>query len=293
MSAASDHPVVVAVDGSEGDADALVLGRCFARLLDAPMVLAHAHPYQSVGDLLGDGEREQLLRSLAERVSDHAAVHLGGEKLVMRLLADRSPARALQRLADDEHAAMVVVGASERGRVGLIRPGSTAERIVQCSPCPVAVAPGGSAAGAAGTLERIGCGFDGQPPAEAALARASALTAMAQAHLRVIAVFEPIAFGHLVPAHLEDLSSVNDATRVALADRLRDAVAALGDLDVESVLLDGDPGDMLAREGESLDLLVVGSRGYGPLRSVLVGGVSGHVIRTAHCPVLVCPAETP
>ena len=33
----------------------------------------------------------------------------------------------------------------------------------------------------------------------------------------------------------------------------------------------------------------MGSRGYGPLRVVLVGGVSGKVIRSAHCPVVVIP----
>jgi nucleotide-binding universal stress UspA family protein len=33
----------------------------------------------------------------------------------------------------------------------------------------------------------------------------------------------------------------------------------------------------------------MGSRGYGPLRAVLVGGVSGKVIRSAHCPVVVIP----
>ena len=156
MSAVSPEPILIAVDGSAGDADALMLGRRFAEALDAPVVVAHAHPYQSVGDLLGDEEPEQLLRSLVEGVSDQAADQLGGTKVVMRLLSDRSPARALHRLASDEQAAMIVVGASERGRVGLIRPGSTAERIVQGSPCPVAVAPSGYATREAGTLERIG-----------------------------------------------------------------------------------------------------------------------------------------
>ena len=291
MSAASRQSIIVAVDGSARDADALSLGEQIADLLGAPVLVAHAHPYESVGDLLGDDEEERMLRSLAERVLDHAAAHLPGTKVTMRLLADRSPARALHRLADGEQAAMIVVGASERGRIGLVRPGSTAERIVQGSPCPVAVAPGGYAAGDAGALECIGCGFDGQPSAEAALAHASALAAAAQARLRILGVFQPIAFGHLVPSPASDLASVNQAARTTLARALDEAVAELV-LDAESVLLDGNPGDVLAGQSESLDLLVVGSRGYGPLRSILLGGVSGHVIRTAHCPVLVCPTET-
>jgi hypothetical protein len=39
-------------------------------------------------------------------------------------------------------------------------------------------------------------------------------------------------------------------------------------------------------------LLVCGSRGYGPLRSVLLGGVSRRLVDGAHCPVLVLPPET-
>lgn len=38
-----------------------------------------------------------------------------------------------------------------------------------------------------------------------------------------------------------------------------------------------------------LDILVIGSRGYGPLHAVLLGGVSGRVIRDAACPVIVVP----
>jgi nucleotide-binding universal stress UspA family protein len=43
------------------------------------------------------------------------------------------------------------------------------------------------------------------------------------------------------------------------------------------------------RTFEHLDLLVCGSRGYGPLRAVLLGGVSRRVAAEAHCPVIVLP----
>ena len=97
----------------------------------------------------------------------------------------------------------------------------------------------------------------------------------------------------IVPAQAADLTSVNEAARTALADQLRDAAAALEGVEVQSEFLQGDPGATLVAQSESLDLLVVGSRGYGPLRSVLLGGVSGHLIHTARCPVLVCAAQTP
>lgn len=52
---------------------------------------------------------------------------------------------------------------------------------------------------------------------------------------------------------------------------------------------DGDPAEVLVERSRELDLLVIGSRGYGPVRHALVGNVSWAVIRSAACPVLVVP----
>ena len=59
---------------------------------------------------------------------------------------------------------------------------------------------------------------------------------------------------------------------------------------VERELLRGDPGVALAGETPELGLLVMGSRCRGALRRALLGSVSTHVLRHAHCPVVVCPA---
>jgi nucleotide-binding universal stress UspA family protein len=49
----------------------------------------------------------------------------------------------------------------------------------------------------------------------------------------------------------------------------------------------GDPADFLIAASERLDLLICGSRGYGPARAVLLGGVSRRVATEASCPVIV------
>ena len=72
------------------------------------------------------------------------------------------------------------------------------------------------------------------------------------------------------------------------------AAALAADLDAELATItvgedEGNPGEVLAERARDLDLLVVGSRGRGPVRQALLGGVSSEVMRRATCPVLVVP----
>lgn len=61
--------------------------------------------------------------------------------------------------------------------------------------------------------------------------------------------------------------------------------------DADARLVEGSPAERLVglAEEEDAELLVVGSRGYGSLRSAMLGGVSRRVIQDARCPVVVVP----
>jgi hypothetical protein len=63
-------------------------------------------------------------------------------------------------------------------------------------------------------------------------------------------------------------------------------VAELGDMATGDIAL-GDPATELARAGNELDLLVIGSRNYGPLRRLMLGSTSSKLVHRAPCPVLV------
>jgi nucleotide-binding universal stress UspA family protein len=67
------------------------------------------------------------------------------------------------------------------------------------------------------------------------------------------------------------------------------AEALSSDVAAESHSFRGDPAKVLVKQSERLGLLVLGSRGYGPIKSVLLGSVSSYVLRNARCPVLVVP----
>jgi nucleotide-binding universal stress UspA family protein len=58
---------------------------------------------------------------------------------------------------------------------------------------------------------------------------------------------------------------------------------------VEGEFAVGDPADTLALQSADLDLLVTGSRGYGPVGAVLLGGTTHRLVTSAACPVLVVP----
>ncbi len=91
----------------------------------------------------------------------------------------------------------------------------------------------------------------------AALRLATTLADTARARLRIVAVFEPLAFGHFPTAPPSDLLSVNAAARSALARRPHEAAAEIQGVDVDPVLLDGDAADRPVSQTPSLDLLVV------------------------------------
>ena len=59
--------------------------------------------------------------------------------------------------------------------------------------------------------------------------------------------------------------------------------------DVDGVAVYGGPREELARLGKELDLLIVGSRGYGPRGHVFHGSVSNYLVSHADCPLLVLP----
>ena len=63
-------------------------------------------------------------------------------------------------------------------------------------------------------------------------------------------------------------------------------LAELGSIATGEVVV-GDPATELAYAGNDLDLLVTGSRGYGPVRRLMLGSTSARLVREAPCPVLV------
>ena len=196
----------------------------------------------------------------------------------------RSPARVLHELASSRQATMLVLGSGHRAGPGRVFPGGVAERLLQGGPCPVAVAPLHYAQQAPGEPRVIGVAFDGSPESQRALALAADCATAASAALRVISVYP-------APAPQENPTLAPPSAHEQMRDNLREVVGELpGSLRAEPRFRHGEVADVLIAESElGVDLLVMGSRGYGPVLSVLLGSVSEEVMRRASCPLVIAP----
>ena len=292
-SASGPGPVVAGFDGSDQGWDALHLATILSRAVGSPLWAADVYPHDRWEvPPLGYAEWSEFLREDATRTLEEAegAERVAGADLVTRAVPSSSPARGLQDLASRCGASLIVIGSSHRGTVGRVMNGSVGERLLHGSPSPVAVAPLGYRDADERSFGYVAAGYDGGPEAGIALEQAIRLARALDVRLRVIGVAEPSHLSYrdldITRPSSELQEEVAEETRRKLGDAM-DAVP--GEVDAEPVLLEGDPGELLAREGRQAGILVIGSRGYGPLRRVLLGGISSTLMRSAPCPVLVCP----
>ena len=278
--------VMVGYKQSDEARDALVLARELAKAEDAELHVAGGFP-DGDGPLAGTADAyeaacDQHFETLFAEVEEK----LGGMEFVPHEMTLDSAAKGLQKLAEEIEPEAIVIGSTHRGKVGRLLLGSVGERLLHGAPCPVVVAPRGYAGRAREGIGTIGVGYDGSDEARLALASAREWAERFGASVRLIAVvprFETprIPGSHDVPYERAIEEDLNTA--------LGEAQSKLGDLASELVIAHGDPAGTLAEQSADLDLLVIGSRGYGPVRRVLLGDVSSGVMRSAACPVLVTP----
>jgi nucleotide-binding universal stress UspA family protein len=285
--------VIAGVDWSDRSRDAIVLAQRIAAILEAQLLAVYVYPIDEFAGYLEGGSLPEVRRLIDEAAEmAHARVReLASELGVdeVRLRTASSAAAGLHASAVEEDTQLVVLGSSERSGLGRVFPGPTAARLLSGSPVAVAVAPVGYA-DQQPDKGAVGCGYDGSPAAREALNWAVDFARRGRRPLRVLAVQRQLAFGHVGVTGTFGAKSANDELRAGLAADLAQAVAALPIESVESEILEGDPAQKLAESSAGLALLVLGSRGYGPVRSVLLGSVSAGVARTATCPVLVVPS---
>jgi nucleotide-binding universal stress UspA family protein len=288
--------VIIGFDGSPSGRDALALGRRLAEAAGAVITVVCVHPYMALtADVEADAAVELSWRKGAQRTLDEARSVLSGmPTTTFRAMAESSPARALHEAANEADAALIVLGSTHRNGVGRVLPGTTADQVLHVAPCAVAVAPAGYAArDHAERLGVVGAAVDGGEETERVARVAARIARGAESRLRLISVIERhYTQGALYAGNLGYRSLRTAMTSLAEDALQRGAAAAGAHVHVETRLSEGAPAEQLIVESHDLDLLVVGSRGFGPLRRVVLGTVGAAVVRAAACPVLIFPRRT-
>jgi nucleotide-binding universal stress UspA family protein len=287
--------VVVGVDDREVGHDAITL----ARTLLAPagrLTLAHVltnEPYVfrgAAGRYAADNwaraaelEEEERALALLERARDEARLSELGVELTLRHVRSPSVGRGLHELAETVRADLLVLGSSRQSLLGhaVIRDDTRAA--LTGAPCAVAIAPAGYSEHPR-VMREVGVGYDGSAESEYAVDVARELADEWGAKLSAFtAVSVPTSAFGPGPRPLTD--AIN-----ALVSRANERIATLGGVEPHAAY--GTAAEELAIYSASLDLLIVGSRDYGPIGRLIHGSTSVRLARTARCALLVLPRRS-
>ena len=275
--------ILVGYDGSDGGRDALELTRVVAEATGASVLLVTVLPYGPLPiayEMLEDEEAER-----AAPLFEEAKERLAGIEVESRAFGGGTPAGVINDLAEREKIDTIVVGSPHRGPVGRTLIGSVADGLLHGAPCEVTVAPRGYDAEEHGPFRTIAVAYDDTPESKAALARAETIALSCRATIVIYTVSAPATVVPGAVGYTPAIPPEAGAIVTRAVKEVDDQVAATGRA------LSGVPASSIveACEEAGADLLVAGSRGYGPMMRVLLGSVSTQLAHKAPCPVLVVP----
>jgi nucleotide-binding universal stress UspA family protein len=139
-------------------------------------------------------------------------------------------------------------------------------------------------------MKTIVVGTDGSPGAKAAVQFAAHEAAAHGATLRVVASWQVPPALLVSPEMAADLfTAIEEEARALAAESAALAKSVEPGLEVEEVVSEGHPGEVLVEQSRQVDLVVVGRRGRGGFAGLILGSVSQHVMHHAACPVVVVP----
>jgi nucleotide-binding universal stress UspA family protein len=276
--------IVVGIDGSIGSEQALhwAVKEARARDLDIDVVHAWSPPLSIYPvDLSADAAAYQ---AAGADVLAHALAGVDdrdGDGHITRHLAQDNAASALIKASAG--AELLVVGSRGRGGFTGLLLGSVGRTCLHLASVPTVVVP---PEWQDRTTRSVVVGVDGSGPSRAALAWALTEAAAHDATLRIVNVYDLAPYistlGTAVPP---DSELIDRSSRALLEEVTADAKDS--GVEVEVIAASGPTAKTLLGVASGADLLVVGSRGLGGLRRLLLGSVSEHCVYHSSCPVAV------
>ena len=280
--------VLLASDGSAGAARAARWLRDFPLPQGSSiLVLTVVTPPIAMTALRAVGES---LRDVGRITAERARRALGARAAVAEIRVTEGDARdEILRVADEWDADLVVVGARGLGRIRGFFLGTVSQAVARDYAGPVLVVKGG-----ASPVRSALIGVDGSDDALEAVRFLIGLPLPDYFQVRLIGVAEKMPFPRTAPrmihAELEEAAGTAQEQRTAaLEHALSEAEALLPRGAAGRSLATGNPAEEIVRLAKpgSVDLIVVGARGLGVVKRLLLGSVSDAVLRAAPCSVLI------
>jgi nucleotide-binding universal stress UspA family protein len=260
--------VLVGVDGGPNGRDAIALASQLVDI-DGRLTLAYVH-----GGEVAEERRD------ADALLEAQRLQAGVDAELLGLVATNA-GRGLHQRAEEQDADLLVVGSCSHGPLGRVMLGDDTRAALNGAPCAVAIAARGFAADPT-PITRVGVAYNGSPESRAALALAQELAKITRAtvHALEVVAIPTVAYAGILPPAIGESIDV----------MLQQAEGRMKELPgVEGHAVYGLAGEELAAFGDRLDLLVVGSRGYGPVKRLVLGSTSDYLERHARCSLLVLP----
>jgi nucleotide-binding universal stress UspA family protein len=282
--------IVVGIDGSTGSEHALqwAMDEARDRHLAVEVVHAWSQPVSVYpADLYTD---PAAYRTAGAKVLAHAWATLdegpGGTRITSHLVQEDAATALLDAAADAE---LLVVGSRGRGGFAGLLLGSVSRTCLHLASSPVVVVP---PAWTERPIRRIVVGVDGSAPSRRALDWAVAEAAAHDARLQVVNAYDVAPFTLTVGIPVPPETELVDKASRALLEEMTDEMVSTSRVEVELFAANGPPARTLLDAAAAADLLVVGSRGLGGLRRLLVGSVSQQCVYHSICPVAVVHTPT-
>jgi nucleotide-binding universal stress UspA family protein len=223
-----------------------------------------------------EAEEPESSKQLLERERAGSGVSAGLISII-----SESPGRGLHQQAEKQSADLLVVGSCSHSVFGRAMLGDDTRAALNGASCAVAIASRGYAEHPH-PIVNVGVGYDGSQESEDALAMGRRLTAHGGATIHALEVVSipTYAYGGIMPP------IIGDSIEVMLKEA-NDRISGLPGVEGHAVY--GLTGEELAAFSEDTDILIVGSRSYGPVRRLVLGSTSDYLERHTRSSLLVLP----
>jgi nucleotide-binding universal stress UspA family protein len=289
--------ILCATDFSEFSNLTANYGVALAREFEAKLIISHVIDLSSVaiyGEFQMDpaGQQNRIMEDAAQQLEE-----LIGDQPVAweSLITVGKPADEISRAVEEKNIDLVIAATRGRSRFKSLILGSVTERLMRTLTCPLLVVRSPahefvSPSDKEVRLQKILVGCDFSPDSGHAFDYGLSLAQEFQAELHLANVIEPPAQPNLIREEMMVSGEAQNDYHDMLIQKLKDMVPgeAANWCTPQTSIMEGQPYDELIKYANTrdIDMIVLGVRGHGLVKSLFLGSTTDRVIRNAPCPVL-------